>query len=71
MYISPYLRYTKFNKENTGKTGRISAIVVSLLLLSLINIVPLVGSLINWLVLMAGIGALKHEMVRVYLATSK
>ena len=61
----------KLNKEKTGKTVRISAIVVSLLLLSLINIIPLVGSLINWLVLMAGMGALKHEMVRVYLAISK
>jgi cytoskeletal protein CcmA (bactofilin family) len=61
----------KLNKDNAGKTGRITAIILSLLLLSLINIIPLIGSLLNWLVLIAGMGALKHEMVRAYLASSE
>ena len=34
------------------------------------KIIPLIGSLVNWLVLLAGIGAIKHVMVRMYLATS-
>ena len=60
----------KLNKGNAGRTGRITAIIVSLLMLSLVNIIPLIGSLLNWLVLLAGMGALKHEMVRAYQATS-
>ena len=59
----------KLNKDKAGKTVRISAIALSLLTLSLINIIPLIGGFVNWLILIAGMGALKHEMVRVYLAS--
>ena len=35
-------------------------------MLCIVNLIPLLGSLVNWLVLLAGIGALKQQILKAY-----
>ena len=49
-----------------SKPSRSFALAISILMLCIINLIPLIGSLVNWLVLFAGIGALKQQIVKVY-----
>lgn len=58
----------KLNKDDAGKTARVVSLALSIVALSIIGIIPLLGSLVNWLVLLAGIGALKRQVVTVYKA---
>jgi cytoskeletal protein CcmA (bactofilin family) len=58
----------KLNKSEAGKKTRAIALALSIVVLSIVNIIPLLGNLINWLVLLAGIGALKRQMMAAYLA---
>jgi cytoskeletal protein CcmA (bactofilin family) len=53
-------------KQETTKTARAIALCVALLLLAIVNVIPLIGGLIFWLVLLAGVGALKREMYLAY-----
>lgn len=57
----------KLNKDDAGKLTRVVALALSITALSFINIIPVFGSLVNWFVLLAGIGALKREMISAYL----
>jgi len=55
-------------KTEASKVLRATALAVALFALAVINLVPLLGSLINWLVLLAGIGALSRQLYLVYRA---
>lgn len=61
----------KLNKDDAGKITRAVALALSIIALSVINIIPLIGSLVNWLVLLAGIGALKRQAVTIYMTSGK
>jgi len=54
------------HKADAGKALRAIALAIAILVLAVINLVPLLGSLINWLVLLAGIGALSRRLYLVY-----
>ena len=54
------------HKTEVSKTLRALALAVAILILAVINLVPLLGSLVNWLVLLAGIGALSRQLYLVY-----
>lgn len=56
----------KLNKDEAGRAGRSVALASVLLLLAVVGLVPLLGRLVNWLVLLAGIGALKRQAVSAY-----
>jgi len=49
-------------KTEVSKTLRAIALAVAIFSLAVINLVPLVGSLVNWLVLLAGMGALSRQL---------
>lgn len=55
-------------KDDVSKTLRATALAVALFILAVINLVPLLGGLLNWLVLLAGIGALSRQLYLVYRA---
>ena len=59
----------KLKKENASKTACVVSLVLAIVVLSIVNIIPLIGNLVNWLVLLAGMGALNREMVRAYTAS--
>ena len=56
----------KLKKDNASRTVRVMFLVLAILLLFMISLIPLIGSLVNWLVLLAGMGALSRETVRAY-----
>lgn len=58
----------KLNKINAATLVRVVSLGLTMILLTFINIIPLLGSLINWLVMLAGIGALKQQLVTAYIA---
>ena len=60
----------KMKKDKASKVMRVFALALSIVALSLINIIPLLGSVANWFVLLAGIGALKRQVVVSYLSES-
>ena len=49
-------------KTEVSKTLRAIALAVAIFSLAVINLVPLLGSLINWFVLLAGMGALSRQL---------
>jgi cytoskeletal protein CcmA (bactofilin family) len=49
-------------KTEVSKTLRAIALAVAIFSLAVINLVPLLGSLANWLVLLAGLGALSRQL---------
>ena len=51
-----------FGKTEVSKTLRAIALAVAIFSLAVINLVPLVGGLANWLVLLAGLGALSRQL---------
>jgi cytoskeletal protein CcmA (bactofilin family) len=53
-------------KGEPSQTARVVALCVALLVLVIVNLIPLLGSLIFWLVLLAGMGALKRQMYLAY-----
>lgn len=53
----------KLNRPEAGRWLRAVSLVLSILLLAIVNMIPLLGGLVNWLVLLAGIGALNQQMV--------
>jgi len=54
------------HKTEVSKTLRAIALAVAIFALAVINLVPLLGSLVNWLVLLAGVGALSRQLYLVY-----
>ena len=58
----------KLKKAEAGKKIRVFALALSIVVLFIINIIPLFGTLLNWLVLLAGIGALKRQVAAAYMA---
>ena len=58
----------KLKKNEAGKVTHVVALALSMVTLSFVNLIPVLGSLVNWLVLLAGIGALKRQMVAAYAA---
>jgi cytoskeletal protein CcmA (bactofilin family) len=53
---------TKLGKTEVSKSMRAVSLAIALLVLAVVNLVPLIGSLINWAVLLAGIGALSRQL---------
>jgi len=49
-------------KADVGKALRASALSIALLALAVFNLIPLLGSLLNWAVLLAGTGALGRQL---------
>jgi hypothetical protein len=49
-------------KTEVSKTLRAIALAVAIFSLAVINLVPLLGGLVNWLVLLAGMGALSRQL---------
>ena len=60
----------KLNRHEAGRTGHSLALALVIFLLAILGLVPLVGSLLNWLVLLAGIGVLMRQAVSVFTAAS-
>ena len=57
----------KLNKDAAGKVTRIVLLSLTIAALFIINVIPLLGGLVNWLVLFAGVGALKQQVVSAYM----
>ncbi len=53
-------------KTDPTKTWRVIGLCVALALLVIINAIPIIGSLIFWLVLLGGMGALKRQLYLAY-----
>jgi hypothetical protein len=56
------------HRTEVSKTLRAVALAITIFALAVINLVPLLGSLVNWLVLLAGIGALSRQLYLAYRA---
>jgi len=53
-------------KKEPSKAWRAIALSIALLVLVIVSLIPLLGGLIFWLVLLAGMGALKRQMYLAY-----
>jgi len=58
----------KMGRTEVSRAKRATALALTLFGLALISLVPLLGGLINWLVLLAGIGALSRQLYSQYSA---
>lgn len=67
-YYVAELGMRKFNKDKAGKTMHVVSLGLALAVLFIVNIIPVFGSLLNWLVLLAGIGALSLQGASVYMS---
>jgi len=65
-YFVASIGLRKMNRAEAGKTTQVIFLTLALLVLSLVNFVPVIGSLLNWYVLLAGMGALTIQMFEVY-----
>jgi cytoskeletal protein CcmA (bactofilin family) len=54
------------NKTEVSKALRAIALALAIFTLAVINLVPLLGSLVNWAVLLAGVGALSRQLYQAY-----
>jgi cytoskeletal protein CcmA (bactofilin family) len=59
---------SRLGKTEVSKVLRAVSLAIALLVLIIVNLIPLVGSLINWAVLLAGIGALSRQLYSQYKA---
>lgn len=55
-------------KNEVSKVLRAIALAIAIFALAVINLVPLLGSLVNWAVLLVGVGALSRQLYQVYRA---
>jgi cytoskeletal protein CcmA (bactofilin family) len=53
-------------KTEVSKALRAIALAIAIFALAVINLVPLLGSLVNWAVLLAGVGALSRQLYQAY-----
>ena len=53
-------------KTEVSKALRATALAVAIFTLAVFNLVPLLGGLVNWAVLLAGIGALSRQLYLAY-----
>ena len=53
-------------KTEVSKALRATALALAIFALAVINLVPLLGSLVNWAVLLAGVGALSRQLYQAY-----
>jgi cytoskeletal protein CcmA (bactofilin family) len=53
-------------KTEISKALRATALAIAIFALAVINLVPLLGSLVNWAVMLAGIGALSRQLYQAY-----
>lgn len=60
----------KMNRTPAGRKVRVLAVSVSIAGLFIVNLVPVLGSLLNWLVLLAGTGALVRVSAASYRASA-
>ncbi len=58
----------RLHKTDVSKRLRAMALAVAIFVLAVINLAPLLGSLVNWLVLLAGVGALSRQLYTAYRA---
>ncbi len=49
-------------RDEAGKAVRAAALSAAMVALAIVNLVPLLGGLLNWLVMLAGLGALSREL---------
>jgi cytoskeletal protein CcmA (bactofilin family) len=56
----------RMRKSESGKALRALALAVAIIVLALFNLVPVLGTLLNWAVLLAGIGALSRQLYLSY-----
>jgi cytoskeletal protein CcmA (bactofilin family) len=49
-------------KSGVGKAGVALALAVAIVVLAIIGLVPLIGALVGWVVLLAGLGALSRQL---------
>ncbi len=54
------------HKTEVSNALRATALAIAIFALAVINLVPLLGSLVNWVVLLAGMGALSRQMYLAY-----
>jgi uncharacterized membrane protein len=54
------------HRTEVSKALRAVALAIAIIVLAVVNLVPLLGSLVNWLVLLAGIGALSRQLYHAY-----
>ncbi|MGB5519348.1 MAG: polymer-forming cytoskeletal protein [Gammaproteobacteria bacterium] len=57
---------SKLGKSEASHAMRATALAIALFALAVVNLVPIVGGLINWAVLLAGIGALSLQLYVMY-----
>ena len=60
------LALNKFGKTEVSHALRALALVLALLVLAVVNMVPLLGTLVVFMVLLAGIGALSQQLYAMY-----
>lgn len=53
-------------KTDVSKALRATALAIAIFALAVFNLVPLLGSLVNWAVLLAGMGAISRQVYLVY-----
>ena len=53
-------------KTEVSKALRATALALAIFALAVINLVPLLGSLVNWAVLLMGVGALSRQLYQAY-----
>ena len=53
-------------KTEVSKALRAIALALAIFTLAVINLVPLLGSLVNWAVLLLGVGALSRQLYQAY-----
>lgn len=53
-------------KTEVSKALRAIALAIAIFALAVFNLVPLLGSLVNWAVMLAGIGALSRQLYQLY-----
>jgi cytoskeletal protein CcmA (bactofilin family) len=50
------------HRDEAGRAVRAAALSIAMTALAIVNLVPLLGSLLNWAVLLAGLGALSRQL---------
>jgi hypothetical protein len=58
----------KLGKADIGNRGRALALAAALAVLAIINLIPIAGTLVSWVVLLAGLGALSRQLYMSYSA---
>jgi hypothetical protein len=60
----------RLQKDQAGRSLRSVSLVLSILALAVVNLIPVIGGIVNGLLLFAGIGALIQQMIGAYTNTA-